>query len=112
MEWSSLVRQIAKLLEVLTSSIGGVACLRFGAGMLVLLQGAAAGYWCQNAVCAMKLGGGCGMSMAVCAWASPKNIFCYLGPMRYRHTHTQIHSGNKTWYLALQMEVYSLENQL
>ena len=55
--------------------------------MLVLLQGAAAGYWCQNAVCAMKLGGGCGMSMAVCAWASPKNIFCYLGPMRYRHTH-------------------------
>ena len=43
MEWSSLVRQIAKLLEVLTSSIGGVACLRFGAGMLVPLQGAAEG---------------------------------------------------------------------
>ena len=31
----------SKAIGVLTSSVGGVACLRFGAGMLVLLQGAA-----------------------------------------------------------------------
>ena len=38
---------------VLTSSIGGVACQRFGAGMLVPLQGAAWGCCCQSGVCAL-----------------------------------------------------------
>ena len=41
---------------VLTSSIGRVACLRFGAGLLVPLQGAAARRCCQSAVCALELG--------------------------------------------------------
>jgi len=34
---------VSEAIGVLTSSIGGVARLRFGAGMLVPLQGAAAG---------------------------------------------------------------------
>ena len=33
----------SEAIGLLTSIIGGVACLRFGAGMLVPLQGAAAG---------------------------------------------------------------------
>ena len=37
----------SEAIGVLTSSIGGVACLRFGADMLVRLQGAAAGCLCM-----------------------------------------------------------------
>ena len=49
---------------VITSSIGRVACLRFGAGLLVPLQGAAARCCCQSACAAA------GAACAACAGAA------------------------------------------
>ena len=49
----------SEAIGVITSSIGRVACLRFGAGFLVPLQGAAARCCCQSAVCILELGCWC-----------------------------------------------------
>ena len=46
----------ASLLLPISSSIGTVACLRFGCGLLVLVQGAAAKCCCQSLVCSFEVG--------------------------------------------------------
>ena len=97
---SSILFLDSEAIGVLSSSIGWVSCLRFGVGMLVLLQGAVAG--CCFRVCALALAcwcrcrGRCEMSVAVwalgpdgdyvyavsktkCCWLLPNNILCYLG---------------------------------
>lgn len=58
------------ILNILASSIGGVACLHFGAGMLLPLQGAAAGCRCR-------------VVMQGAAWGASVGVVCALWSGRW-----------------------------
>ena len=69
-----LIPQITRAIGVVTSSIGSSACVRFGAWVMVPLQGAV--FCCQMS---MAVQPGCGCSCRVLR--PPANMFCNLGSM-------------------------------